>query len=161
MSTPTLQQVLLTVPGFGAQINSFNEIIPGVPSTRENLATLFAAFEQEHFVEIGAAPDVRICFRQQNDDDEDVLDDRDGPRIDVSMSVRIDGHLTIVEGNGTFDYDADGFYKAIVWAKGAVRDVVRNGICDCYKRTRPWGLRYVKLTGMPSCLRCLLIAAVR
>ena len=155
MSTPTLQQVLLTVPGFGAQINSFNEIIPGVPSTAENLATMFAAFEQQPYIEVNKTPDIFIYIRKTNADDDDDYDEDLGPLIRAVLRVRAVPGMPLAQVGPVhrFLFDANGLYMAILWAKEAAHIVARDGVCVC--RAAPVSLNF-KLDKMPLCLNCLV-----
>ena len=160
MSTPTLQQVLLTVPEFGAQIKSFNEVISGVPSTRESLATIFAAFEQQQYIEVNKTPDMVIYIRKTNADDDDDYDEDLGPFIRAVLRFRMAPGMPLarVAPVHRFLFDANGLYMAILWAKDAAHIVARDGVCVC--RASPLSLNF-KLDKMPLCLGCLVTRAVQ
>ena len=145
MSTPTLQQVLLTIPGFCAQINSFNEIIPGVPATQENLATLFATFKQRPYMSVKATLDVATIIRMTEDDAED-------RGILVELCLRMaPGRMFPVGRVRCFSFHAQGLYEAILCAKGAALSITRDGVCTC--KVDPLVL---KLDKMPLCFDFLV-----
>jgi hypothetical protein len=162
MSTPTLQGILAAVPSLGAQIDSFNELIPGVPATEENLATLFEAMKQKKDISFYVTPDIEVCYHVTNHDDDEEYNEIEGPRIAVGISVRAatTPWFDPLEEENSFNFDADGFYKAILWAKEAVRSVIRDGICKC-DIFAPRAPKRRKLANMDLCINCLLREAAQ
>ena len=151
MSTPTLQQVLLTIPGFGAQINSFNEIVPGVPATAENLATLFAAFELRLAMDVDLTPDLMFCMHVHTA----------GRNRAILTEVRmrmVPGEFTRVGRAHRDSFDAHGLYQAILWAKDAALKISRDGACVC--QADPLLLNF-KLAKMPLCFDCMVERALQ
>jgi hypothetical protein len=160
MSSTTLREVLEAVPSLGAEIASFNELIPGVPTTKKNLTTLFDALKQKEYISFRVAPNIRACYRLTNHDDDEEYDEIEGPRIAVVINV-LESPLWIPVGEETFfKFDADGFYKAILWVKEAVQCVIHDRLCKC-DGSAPRAPKRRKLTDMDLCIECLLRAAAQ
>jgi hypothetical protein len=158
MSTPTIQEILAAVPSLAAQIDSFNELIPGVPATEKNLATLFEAMKQKKDITLDVPPNIKVDYHVMNYDDDE--DEFEGSHIRVKMGVRLAANVWFdsLEGEMFFNFDIEGFYKALLWTKEAVRSVIRDGICKCLV---PYGFKRRKLANMPLCINCFLTEAVQ
>ena len=149
MSAPTLQQILLTVPGFGAQINSFNELYPGVPATQENLETLFAAFALRLATRVEVMPDISVYIEVTN---------RGGRAIVTQVRARfVPGPMSQVGPAHRTSFSAEGLYEAILWAKDVARSIARDGACVC--QATPLVLN-LKLAKMPVCFDCMIARAL-
>ena len=130
MASPTLQGIL-AVPSLGAEIASFNELIPGVPTTEKNLKALLEAMKLKNYIAVKVTPDIRACYRVTDPEDGAGYDQYEGPGISVIICVFISPMWHTVEEETFFNYDADGFYQAILWVKEVVRCVIYRRLCEC------------------------------
>ena len=72
MATPTLQDVLGAVPAVATAIDEMTELIPGVPSNKQNLEQLLELLDNQDGVQIGNDPDKpSLSLHTCNSDEED------------------------------------------------------------------------------------------
>ena len=145
------------MPSLGAEIALFNELIPGVPVTVRNMKTLFDAMKQRKYLSFHVTPSIKACYRLTSPEDE-LYDEDEGPRIAALVKVLESPMLIPVEEETFFDFDAVGFFNAILYVKEAVAYVINDRICKC-DGSAPRAPKRRKLANMDVCLECLLRAA--
>jgi hypothetical protein len=159
MASATLQAVL-AVPSLRTEIDLFNELIPGVPVTARNLKTLFDAMMERECLSFYVTPDIEVCYRVTNHDDDELYDEVEGPRIAATVKVResrVSLRFIPVEDETFWEFNPVGFFNAMAWVKGLVHCVIHERICKCGSAQRTPKRR--KLANMDLCIECFLRAA--
>ena len=155
MAAPTLQEVLSKVPALEQEIDSMNEIIPGVPATAANLQTLHKAFLEAQVLYLpfdDAAVDLSVPGRKRH--------------IHVVVLGPLErcphGYLDRARLAGEiFPCTEDGFFQGLLYAKEAIRRLRGEGVCpDCCNAPGGPIQKRLKLKGLPKCLPCMAKAAV-
>jgi hypothetical protein len=157
MASATLRDVL-AVPSLCEEIAVFNELIPGVSATTGILKTLFEAMKQKECLSFLVTPDIEACYRLTNDQDDELYDEVEGPRIAATVKVREALSFIPVEEETFFDFDAVGFFSAILWVKESIHYVTHDRICHCGGSAQRLPKRR-KLANMDLCFACFLRAA--
>jgi hypothetical protein len=158
MASATLRDVLEAVPSLGEEIALFNELIPGVPVTAGNLKTLFEAMKQREYLSFLVTPSIEACYRLTNGQDDELYDEDEGPRIGATVKVREGQRFLPVEEETFFDFDAVGFFRAVLWVKETIHCVTHDRICKCDGSAQRAPKRR-KLANMDLCFECFLRAA--
>ena len=148
MAALTIQDVL-RYPLVSQTIKEMNELIPGVPVTRENIQTLFDNYEDVimGFRRTGRGMGVRISRHKK--------------LISVDISAPVTGCLVILDQK-QFPNTPDGFFQALMWTKDILKRYREDGPCpDCardeFSDQQPARKR-MKLANMPKCSTCMIKA---
>ena len=160
LAAPTLQEVLGRVPALAADIDSMNELIPGVPASAANLAVMLKALHNTSSLFL-------------NSDDAAIFITIEG-RKHREIRVRVEGANETWEGFGyarkdralialeRFPATEDGFFRGLVYAKEALRRLRSEGVCpDCANAPGEFPIKVLCLEGMPKCLGCMARATVQ
>ena len=150
MAALTIQDVL-RYPLVSQTINEMNELIPGVPVTRENIQTLFDNYK-----------DVFMGHRH-GDRGMRVRTFRNKKLICVEIEAPVTDSVVNL-ARKEFPNTPDGFFQALMWTKDVLKRYREDGPCpDCArdKRTDQQPARKrMKLANMPKCNDCMLNAIV-
>jgi len=150
MAALTIQDVL-RYPLVSQTINEMNELIPGVPVTRENIQTLFDNYE-----------DVIMGFRRAGHG-MGVRSSRHKKLISVDIYAPVTGTVVIL-AEKQFPNTPDGFFQALMWIKDVLKRYREEGPCpDCARDERTDqqpARKRMKLANMPKCNDCMLKAIV-
>ena len=128
MAAPTIQEVLAN-PLVARTIDTMNELIPGVPATRQNLQTPFDE-TQDHYIFMGfgiqPGMGVRIYNRKKVFTVEVIAPEGDLSRRNYRHSTRPD------IAQKYFPNTPDGLFQALLWTKDILKQYRENGPCpDC------------------------------
>ena len=132
MATPTLQEILLAVPMFGMNLNTYNELSPGLPSNEENLLTFLKFIEDQQDGYFYRTPEVYIrIYTGDHDYDADCIyvqirgglkDTNDNPN-----SCFAQRHMLF---EATFDCNSDGLMKTITYCREIKHKIINGDICQ-------------------------------
>jgi hypothetical protein len=161
MAAPSLQDVLAGVPA--ARIDAWNELIPGVQASPQNLSTLLGHIKKAKHIELdvpGNQPSIGLCLPKSKSKLFAAVkgpEEAWRPRSDPTLEVR----ETPVVARDTFEPTADGLLEAICWAKKGLKRLREEGTCpDCQSKPNQYPRKKLKAEGMPKCCECMLKAAV-
>jgi hypothetical protein len=171
MAAPTLQEVLACEPQLAGAIDAMNELAPGVPANKGNLATLLGHLEKEGRIDIDTGrekPRIIILVHKHRKQHE-ILANLCGPH-----ERWYPGRATGAQGRAAnepldtrpcieeerFLCTGDGLLGAIVWAKHALKRL-REGVCpDCRNAEGERPFKRLKAEGLDRCWHCVIKAAV-
>ena len=162
MAALTIQDVI-RYPLVSQTINEMNELIPGVPVTKENLQTLFDNYENVFMGHRHGDRGMRVrSFR----DKKLICVEIDAPVTDSVVNAPVTGPRNLVLGlaRKEFPNTPDGFFQALMWTKDILKRYREDGPCpDCVRdeRTdRQPPRKKMKLANMPKCGACMYKAIV-
>ena len=160
MAAPTIQEVLAN-PLVARTIDTMNELIPGVPATKQNLQTLFDE-TQHHYIFMGfgirePGMGVRI-YKNKKLFTVEVIAPKETYQVgNYTHSTRPD------IAQKYFPNTPDGLFQALLWTKDILKQYRENGPCpDCVfdgNDLQP-PRKKMKLANMPKCRDCMLKAIV-
>ena len=151
MAAPTIQEVLAN-PLVARTIDTMNELIPGVPATRQNLQTLFDETQDHYiFMGFGIQPGMGVrIYKNKKLFTVEVIAPKETYQVgNYTHSIHPD------VAQKTFPYTPDGLFQGLLWAKDMLKQYRENGPCpDCARGSgniaqgRPW--KKMKLANMPK-----------
>jgi len=146
-----------------ARVDTWNELLPGVPATKENLQTLLDYVKAKHIVTLG--PETHACAN--------FIAERKylcvhlfGPLERFTFERATTGApqtgaIVPTVGKKEFDLNEQGLHKAIVWAKYSLKRYREEGPCpDCCNNPGERPKKRLRAEKMPKCEECILKAAV-
>jgi len=157
MATPTLQDVFAAVPAIATAIDEMTELIPGVPSDKQNLVKLLEYLKKNKGVNLmgdRTKPHILIEACEELDSD----DEEEGQRMIIHMQLCdcVDNERVLVDHWG-FSCCTYGLVKAISTGKHALKRFRDEGPCPGCETPK---LKKMKLEGMPYCGRCMFEKAL-
>ena len=157
MATPTLQDVLGAVPALATAIDEMTELIPGVPSDKQNLVKLLEYLKKERGVNLmGDRTKPHILIEACEELDSDGEEEEQRMIIHMQLNDWVDGERVFVDG-WSFSCCTHGLAKAISTGKHALKRFRDEGPCNgCETPKR----KKLKLEGMPYCGRCMFEKAL-
>ena len=158
MATPTLQDVLGAVPAVATTIDEMTELIPGVPSNKQNLVKLLEYLMKDKGVTLmgdRTKPHILIEAGLELDSD----GEEEEQRMTINMQLNdswVDGERVLLD-HWRFSCCIYGLAKAISTGKHALKRFRDEGPCNgCGTPKR----KKLKLEGMPYCGRCMFEKAL-
>lgn len=131
-----------------AEVNSYNELLPGVPANNENLQTLLQFLKDRQRIVLGPQTEAFVELMNFGDITVHITN----PEYPGSGRVRM--------AKKELALDEQGLHKAIVWAKYSLKRYREEGPCPGCNNSeeRPW--KRLRADKMPKCEECILKAAV-
>ena len=154
MATPTMQDVLGAVPAVATAIDEMTELIPGVPSDKQNLRQLLEYLKKNKgFNLMGdrTKPHILIEAREELDSD----GEEEGQHMVIEMQLHASEGSFV--DHWTFHYSSSGLAGAISTGKQALKRLRDEGPCTGCETPRN---KKMKLEGMPYCGRCVFEKAL-
>ena len=159
MTAPILQDVLAAVPG---QQLEMTELAPGVPASKENLATLWAHVQKNEGVKYTFPNGCAVYLTSPNSIHRTKVDLRAevlGPIV-TTGSGEIRCHTRPRLCIETHKNTPEGLLQCFRFAKQSLRQYNEQGLCsNCRSEDMvipPW--RKLKAVGMPYCADCMIVA---
>ena len=158
MATPTLQDVLGAVPAVATTIDEMTELIPGVPSNKQNLVKLLEYLMKDKGVTLmGDRTKPHILIEADLELDSDGEEEASCMVIDMHLHApMVDNERSLIDC-WTFHYSSNGLAGAISTGKQALKRYRDEGPCTGCETPRN---KTMKLEGMPYCGRCMLEKAL-
>jgi hypothetical protein len=161
-------------PNIAAQVDKWNELLPGVPANRENLQTLLRYVKARQIVTLGphTQPSANLIAERKYlcvqlfGPLERFTFERATTGVSSAHAAPLqpqptDGAIVPTVARKEFDLDEQGLHKAIVWAKYSLKRYREEGPCpDCCNNAGERPKKRLRAEKMPKCEECILKAAL-
>ena len=134
MAAPSLQDVLAAVPAVAEQVDGMTELLPGVPSSKDNLNTLWQYFngaDAAHFIQMDDADGMCVFM--------DAFSKRKGEYQDLRVIVngrpetcRRDNRTYFLRPeicSRTDKNTVEGFFECLLFARQSLKRYREEGPC--------------------------------
>lgn len=155
----SLREVLTKVPELLPAIDGMNEIAPGVSSSPTNLGALLSALLEARAL-YETSTDAAVLVEVIGRKDRRIHVTLEGPEEAWTANGQTHTERADVAAE-RFPCTEEGLLHALIYAKGTLRRLRREGVCpDCCAPRGERPRKRLKLEHMGKCLRCLFRAAV-